>query len=56
VIAKHETGKKEKFDNAKQMEKWANKIQEKLRDVFVAKFYQQIGYQVIVLDGKAIGE
>lgn len=61
VIAKHEKGYQgksvKKFDNAKQMEKWANKIQEKNLGMFLWQKFLPTRWdiRVIVLDGKAIG-
>lgn len=61
VIAKHEKGYQgksvKKFDNGKQMEKWANKIQEKNLGMFLWQKFLPTRWdiRVIVLDGKAIG-
>lgn len=61
VIAKHEKGYQgksvKKFDSAKAMEKWANKIQEKNLGMFLWQKYLPTRWdiRVIVLDGKAIG-
>jgi len=61
VIAKHEKGYQgksvKKFDNAKQMEKWANKIQEKNLGMFLWQKFLPTRWdiRVIVLGGKAIG-
>lgn len=61
VIAKHEKGYQgksvKKFDNGKQMEKWANKIQEKNLGMFLWQKFLPTRWdiRVIVLDGKVIG-
>lgn len=61
VIAKHERGYQgksvKKFDTAKDMEKWANKIQEKNLGMFLWQKFLPTKWdiRVIVIDGKAIG-
>jgi len=61
VIAKHEKGYQgksvRKFETAKEMEKWANKIHEKNLGMFLWQKYLPTRWdiRVIVLDGKAIG-
>jgi RimK family alpha-L-glutamate ligase len=61
VITKHEKGYQgksvKKFDTAEEMEKWANKIQEKNLGMFLWQKYLPTRWdiRVIVLDGKAIG-